>query len=157
MNITIREEPPFSEYEERFDNLSDRLDQLDLTSLVSVIAAEALKVFETEGYGTWPALNPDYAEWKARNYPGQTILRLTDRYFRGAVEPGGPNNFIQSAANFLSYGVRGLDYPILHEEGAGSLPARPVFELMAASEMFQRMIARGVENLVREARMQSGL
>lgn len=157
MNININANPNFTDIEDRFEDLDHRCDELDLSSLIPIIAAEAAKIFETEGYGTWPALSPDYAAWKARNFPGQTILRLTDAYFLGATQPGGPHNLILMAANLLTYGVQGLDYPNFHEYGVGRLPARPVFELMADSELFHNRLTHGMGQLITEALRQSGL
>lgn len=40
--------------------------------------------FETQGsyVGGWRPLDPGYASWKAKHYPGKTILRRTDALFR---------------------------------------------------------------------------
>lgn len=48
------------------------------------IAAEVRENFASEGgrFGhAWAALTPRYARWKELHYPGQTILRLTDKLF----------------------------------------------------------------------------
>ena len=75
-------------------------------------------------------MNPQYAAWKARNYPGKGILVRTGAYFEAATTPHGAYNVIEIDDNSLTYGVEGLDYPSFHESGTNRLPARPVFALL---------------------------
>ena len=135
MQIQIQTNPAFSDLADEMGEEDERLNSLDLKDLVPVIVDEVVRVFETEGYGQWPALSPAYKEWKAANYPGQPILRLMDKYFSAATQPGNPNNFIDLDDNRIEYGVDGLDHPRYHEDGTSRLrTARPVFSLIEESE-----------------------
>ena len=90
MQTQIQTNPAFSDLADEIGEIDERLNSLDLKDLVPVIVDEVVRVFETEGYGQWPALSPAYKEWKAANYPGQPILRLMDKYFSAATQPGQP-------------------------------------------------------------------
>lgn len=68
------------------DRLADRAE--DLTPAWEVLRQRFLRVelrqFASEGRysGGWAPLSPRYAAWKARHYPGKTILRRTDELWR---------------------------------------------------------------------------
>ena len=148
MQIQIQTNPAFSDLADNIGEIDERLNSLDLNDLVPVIVAEVIRVFETEGYGQWPALSPAYREWKAANYPGQPILRLMDKYFSAATQPGNPNNFIDSSDNRIEYGVDGVEHAGYHEDGTGRLPARPVFSLIEESEEFQQAITEALDQII---------
>lgn len=44
------------------------------------------RLFKSEGktgdHGNWKPLNEDYAAWKAKKFPGKTIMRRTDRGYK---------------------------------------------------------------------------
>lgn len=120
-----------------FFNLTNDLDESDFyLDMVPHISMRLKQVFNTEGFGSWEQLSDPYASWKSEHYPGQMILRLTDEYYKAATEVGHPNNLLQVAKNQLEFGVEGLDYAPLHEEGTDVMPARPVFRLLADSNEF---------------------
>lgn len=108
-----------------------------------IVAKEIARIFATEGYGTWPALSPTYALWKNRVYPGRTILRLKNNYFRAATKKGDGGNIFVSDKDSMTWGVNlgyfrtefGYPYPVVHESGSAAmnLPARPVFGLAETS------------------------
>lgn len=83
--------------------------------------------FATQGgySGGWAPLSPRYAAWKAKHYPGKTILRRTDDLFRSLTE--GPEIVILEPG----YMVLGsaVEYGPYHQEGAGRLPRRRPVEL----------------------------
>ena len=151
MQIQIQTNPAFSDLADEMGEIDERLNSLDLKDLIPVIVEEVVRVFESEGYGQWPALSPAYQAWKSANYPGQPILRLTDKYFSAASQPGSPNNFIESDDNRIEYGVDGLDYPIYHEEGTSKAPPRPVFSLIEESEAFQQAVTQALDQIVLNA------
>ena len=148
MQIQIQTNPAFSDLADEMGEIDERLNSLDLNDLVPVIVEEVVRVFETEGYGQWPALSPAYKEWKAANYPGQPILRLMDKYFSAATQPGNPNNFIDLDDNRIEYGVDGLDHPRYHEDGTSKTPARPVFGLIEESETFQQVVTEALGQII---------
>jgi len=53
-----------------------------------LVAEEIARCFVTQGYGTWSPLSPKYAMLKSRIYPGKTILRRKDVYFRAVTRRG---------------------------------------------------------------------
>lgn len=60
---------------------------------------EVQQNFETEGeltrYG-WPDLNPAYAQWKSRHFPGTKIMERTRRLRNSlAVGATGPDTYVQ--------------------------------------------------------------
>ena len=65
--------------------------------------------FETEGelVGGWPDLDPTYAAWKARHFPGRKILERTRR-LRSSLAHGatGPDTVIQARPLELRFGTR---------------------------------------------------
>ena len=151
MQIKIEVSPSFADLADNIGEIDERLNSLDLKDLVPVIVEEVVRVFETEGYGQWPALSSAYKEWKAANYPGQPILRLMDKYFSAATEPGSVNNFIDLDDNRIEYGVDGLDYPRFHEDGTSRTPARPVFGLIEESEAFLQVVTEALDQIVIDA------
>lgn len=78
--------------------------------------------------GGWSPLSPRYAAWKAKHYPGKTILRRTDELWRSLTE--GP----EVAVIEPSYMVLGtaVDYAWYHQQGGRHLPRRRPVELPEA-------------------------
>ncbi len=85
--------------------------------------------FVTEGelVGGWPDLNPAYAAWKARHFPGRKILELTRR-LRNSLMPGaagtsggGSDTVLQVGPRELVVGTR-VPYARWHTENRPFLP-----------------------------------
>lgn len=103
---------------------------------VDAASEETQEVFESEGRGLWPGLNPRYAAEKAVLFPGKGILRATDAYFDAATQPNAAGNLIEIGADTFTYGVAGSffegragdNYPLRHETGEG-VQRREVFGL----------------------------
>lgn len=85
--------------------------------------------FKTEGAYVgqpWVPLNPRYAAWKARMYPGQPILRLTDRLFESLTEAQDSEHVFNTGPTFAEIGTRN---PVAwyHQSGTRrGLPKRTV-------------------------------
>jgi len=79
--------------------------------------------FEIEGDPAWPALSPLYRAWKARHFPGKTILRRTDRLYESLTSPGG-ENIAMVTPRTIRFGTR-VPYWGHHQRGSGVLPRRP--------------------------------
>lgn len=65
--------------------------------------------FKTEGAYVgrpWVPLNPRYAAWKARHYPGQPMLRLTDRLYISLTEAGDAEHVFNTGPTFAEMGTR---------------------------------------------------
>lgn len=110
--------------------------------------AEVDDIFETEGRGMWPDLDPLYAARKARAFPGKGILEREGTYREAATGPGHPGSLTEVRPTELVLGVRSsafeANYPGLHEEGREeqNLSARPVYDLIAAGERFEERIGQ---------------
>ena len=85
--------------------------------------------FITEGelVGGWPGLNPVYAAWKARHFPGTKILELTGR-LRRSLMPGaegtsgyGSDTVLRAGPRELVIGTR-VEYARWHAERRPFLP-----------------------------------
>ena len=146
IRIQIKSKPTFrqaSQLAGRFASQRRRLifEEFDWASLAPAIAMAVTEVFDTEGYGQWPALNPDYAAWKAQEFPGQPLLRLTDAYFKAATRIGSAENIVKALRAGLFYGVRGPDYAFKHEVGEG-VPQRPVFAFAIRDDALHREMVK---------------
>lgn len=106
------------------------------------------QVFETEGSvigESWQALTPQYADWKAHNYPGRGILQLT-----GTLQKGWELKVGSKQLNFTNKTpwalAQNYGYP------PRNLPARTFFKIEDAqkkkihdiiAETFQRRVNNG--------------
>lgn len=121
------------------------------------IYSEIATIFETEGRGRWPALDPAYAARKAITHPGRGILRREDTFYEAATSPTaagslsevGPLEFVLGVDSGYFESSAGFNYPGAHESGEG-LPARPVFSLIAAGAQFEARLAALGEQYERE-------
>lgn len=99
------------------------------------LAEATQRQFSSEGaYGSggWQRLSPAYGEWKARAYPGKTILRRDDNLYDAVTRRPFGVEVLEPA--FAVFGARvlsedGFDYGAAHQAGAGNLPQRKVFDL----------------------------
>ena len=103
------------------------------SEVAPIIYREIRRVFETEGYGTWPPLSSAYAAPKRIDRPGKGLLRYDDTYFQAATTRGSFGNVEVYTSDELRIGIDPNafvgGYPAVHEEGSGRIPARPVFGL----------------------------
>lgn len=104
----------------------------DATPAWEVMAGQFLtaerRQFASEGAfasGGWAPLKPNYAEWKARHFPGKTILRRTDDLWRSLTQ--GPAIRILEPT-FMVLGSD-VDYGAHHQHGGPNLPRRRPVEL----------------------------
>jgi len=110
-----------------------------------LVAEEIARVFVSQGYGTWQPLSERYKLWKSKAYPGRTILRLRNRYFRASTLKGATGNLFWRDKRNMQFGVDlsafrlayEFPYPIIHERGSEKtkLPKRPVFALAERSPL----------------------
>ncbi|MYC74953.1 hypothetical protein F4X10_06610 [Candidatus Poribacteria bacterium] len=122
--------------------------------------AEIDDIFETEGRGSWAAVDPIYAARKAVSHPGKGILEREGTYRNAATHPNHPGSLVEVSQTELVLGVRGTyfestfgaNYPGLHEAGNDdqNLSARPVYELIAAGERFEQRMGQLGEKWSRE-------
>lgn len=120
-----------------------------------LITEEIARIFVTQGYGTWAALSPRYALYKSRRYPGKTILRRENVYFRAATQKK-PGHLFETRPDQMIWGVDlgyfasqfGFPYPIAHERGAEkiNLPQRQVFELLGDNDQLNSKLAGSLQH-----------
>lgn len=96
------------------------------------------------GSGGWTPLSPVYAAWKARHFPGKTILRRTDELFLSLTQ--GPQISIMEPRQAI-FGSS-VDHGGYHQAGGPSLPQRrpvelPESERRAWVKVMQRFLATG--------------
>lgn len=83
--------------------------------------------FDAEGYG-WQKLSTRYAARKAKQFPGKTILRRTDRMYNSLVRKNAPGNVSQVRAMDAAFGTS-VSYARHHQTGTGQMSAREIFRL----------------------------
>lgn len=121
-------------------------------------AAQAFYEIETEQFasqgakgasGKWAPLSPAYAKFKAVEFPGQPILRATSSLFDSLTRPDALDSIYRSEPMQLTMGSK-APYALMHQTGAGRLPARPPISL---SENDKRKIQKAIQSeLVRFTR-----
>lgn len=122
-----------------------------------VIIEEIARIFVTEGYGSWPSLSPKYAAYKGKHYPGKTILRRTDAYFKAATRKKEAGNVFISKEDEMTWGIDlgyfasafGFPYPAVHEDenrGKSTSPRRPVFALAGESVKLQNLLVVALQD-----------
>ncbi len=88
------------------------------------------KQFESEGsYGSggWAALSPDYAEQKARDFPGRPLLVRTG-LMKESLLGENPWSIEDIQPLQMKVGTK-LEYAIYHQKKTSKMPARPVIDL----------------------------
>ena len=125
------------------------------------VIEEIAMIFATEGYGRWPPLSEKYAAAKQRRYPGRTILRREDSYFRAATRKGEAGNVFVSEKDEMVWGIDlsyfraafGFPYPVVHEHrerGRSTSPRRPVFETAAESDALRNRLVAALQDYLRK-------
>ncbi len=121
-----------------------------------IVVEETARIFATQGYGTWAPLSEKYAMRKSKVYPGRTMLRAKDVYFRASTRKGAGGNLYQSLPGFMTWGVdptyfeslAQYPYPYVLEKGnrSGTTPPRPVWALLAVSVQLQQNLIKGLND-----------
>lgn len=125
-----------------------------------VIIEEMARIFATNGYGKWPPLSPKYAQYKARRWPGKTILRRDDNYWRAATKKRDAGNVHIYKKDSMSWGIDlgyfaskfGFPYPVVHEFGSkdGTIPERAVFKTAEESALLQVNLVFALNDYMRK-------
>jgi phage gpG-like protein len=86
--------------------------------------------FDAEGYG-WQELSPAYARWKEIHYPGQPILRRTNRLYESMTSKSGADNVSNVQPTFAEFGAAAPSgmYGRFHQLGTVNMPQRKVVQL----------------------------
>jgi phage gpG-like protein len=86
--------------------------------------------FKSEGGRAqkWEPLSVRYAAWKQKNYPGKTILRLTDRLYTSLTNISSPDMVFDTQPQSMLFGTR-VPYASKHQLGEGRLKQRRFLSL----------------------------
>jgi phage gpG-like protein len=86
--------------------------------------------FSSEGARAqkWEPLSARYAAWKARNYPGKTILRLTDRLYRSLTNISSSDMVFETQEKSMLFGTR-VPYAAKHQLGEDRIKQRRILSL----------------------------
>lgn len=121
-----------------------------------IVVEETARIFATEGYGMWSPLSTRYRLRKSTLYPGRTMLRARDVYFRASTRKGAGGNLFESSPSAMTWGVdpnyfqglTGYPYPYVLEKGntEGTHPPRPVWALLAVSVQLHQNLVKGLND-----------
>lgn len=79
----------------------------------------------------WPALSPAYEGWKNVHYPGQTLMRASDRLYESLTNQTSDTVW-QVGPKHIEFGSR-VPYFEYHQQGTSRMPARPTLVLTDAA------------------------
>lgn len=121
-------------------------------SVSAYVRRQTVQQFDSQGGRSgaqWQPLTPGYERRKERAFPGQPILRASDRLFRSLAAEGSENiNLIEPQR--LIYGTS-TPYARYHQRGGKRLPKR---QILAVTETDRRQIAALVrEHLANQAKL----
>ncbi len=128
-----------------------------VADLVRGIAREQFESAGARGAsGPWPVLADDYAKAKAKRYPGQPILRATNRLYNSLTDPLGENSVFDPQPKKLTLGTR-VEYAIYHQSSGprARLPRRPIFDFVPGQD--DRAIAGVLNRYAIEVARRAGL
>lgn len=85
------------------------------------------RAFATEGKWQgepWEQLSPRYARWKARHFPGTTILEREGKLKQSLTSRTGPDAIYDESEDGMFVGSRN-PYGAFHQHGTRNMPRRP--------------------------------
>lgn len=95
--------------------------------------------------GSWAALSPAYARWKASRYPGKPILRRTDALYAALTGNTGATIY-EAEPQQLVLGAA-ITYGMYHQRGTSRMPARPPISLATGQQVY---FGRALGKMARE-------
>ena len=101
-----------------------------------VIIAEIREVFNSDGRGRWAP--------RVDSLP-HPLLRKSRRMFQSLTDTSHRDNINRQTATSLEFGSD-VPYHIIHEEGRGRVPARPVLGFLAEDSQFENDIEKEINN-----------
>ena len=136
--------------------------------LTPLVIAEIEEIFQTEGRGSWPPLDEEYAERKRQARPGKTMLRYDDHLLKSLETEGAPGNIAELKPQYMIWGLDaeefrqfgdGEPYPRYHELGWG-VPRRAIFDRILWGGRFERNVQslgeKWSDNAIMEAERHHG-
>lgn len=105
-------------------------------------------------WGSWEPLNPVYAKWKAKHFPGMQLMERRGALREGLTKAGSAFGSREWTATTFVFGTRGVPYASAHQYGTDTLPVRALFDFDA---QFQRDLAvtarKGVNAAIKAAQL----
>ncbi len=74
--------------------------------------------------GGWSPLKPEYASWKARNFPGAPLMVQTGKLFRDVSSLRGAKTSIRKTK--ATFSTSGIEYASFHQYGTSRMAKRVV-------------------------------
>jgi len=143
------------EFSRAFNRIEERF--TDFRSLWPEVAKEfyraEIEQFQTEGAaggaGTFSALSPAYAKYKAVKFPGKTILRRTDSLFESLTSADAPGAVFRPVESELTIGTS-VPSGIYHQRGTSRMPSRkPISLSQEQKRQMQKAIQIGLVQFMR--------
>jgi phage gpG-like protein len=124
--------------------------------LIPVFEAEAKRQFDARGRGPnegkWAPLSAQYAEWKAKRYPGKGILERTGTLRAALTQSSSGFAEREWSDSQFNFGTRNVQWASYHQVGAGKMPPRPPFDFGPEMETALNKATReGVREAVKKA------
>lgn len=136
--------------------------------LTPLVIAEIQEIFQTEGRGSWPPLDEEYAARKRQERPGKTILRYDDHILNSLETEGAVGNIAEFKDQYMIWGLDaeefrqfgdGEPYPRYHELGWG-VSRRAIFDRILWGGRFERNVQslgeKWSDNAIMEAERHHG-
>jgi len=78
----------------------------------------------------WTPLSQAYGAWKELHYPGQPVLRLTNKMYEAMTRTQSEDNVSEIHPTYALFGAQGESgaKALWHQVGAGNLPQRTIIE-----------------------------
>lgn len=153
MNINI-ETFGHEEFSATLLRFEDRAD--DMRPFLAAVADDFYDLmrqqFAAEGAtltGRWAPLSPRYAAYKARRYPGKTILRRTDALYESLTGPVASESVFRLGADEVLMATSHVAARF-HQTGTSRMPARPPVRLRASD---RRRWLKGAQRYLIEGRV----
>ncbi len=101
--------------------------------------------FAAGGDPAWPPLNPTYAAWKAKRFPGRPLLVRTGRLYRSLTGRGtGADARVALGDREVRIGTR-VPYTVWHVRGTQNMPVRDPMGMSPAT--FEAISARIAQHI----------
>jgi len=100
--------------------------------------------FSLKGSGLYPALSPDYAEQKAKKFPGKSILVATERLKKSVTQKTHPDHINVVVKSGFTFGTA-VPYGIFHQSDSprSKIPLRKFLFVGPEAPQFARRADAG--------------
>jgi hypothetical protein len=122
--------------------------RVPLAAAADYVREQTRQRFEARGFGEWPPLAESTVARKAsQGYADPTRqLYASGNLFESVTSAHGPYSFTELTSTFVVIGVdwqvNGWQIPVVLSEGAGNIPARPIWPK-------ERAVVNGVSRIIR--------